>query len=167
MDVDAKYTIVRDTIFPFILAFKLAATVIRLDMSIGNVISFNIRRNNSPGYDINMMVSLDKLYERNVIPEKRLYVPFYCGYYTVGNKESIRREYCKSNGENNETFTIRKDVTSFSITSSVYNDYKVFIRSRETLLDGLINRDGLAIISHRNIFSCSDSESRNSNTRIG
>lgn len=69
IEVDAKYVIVRNTILPFMRAFKLAETVTRLDMSIGKVTNFNIRINNSPGYEINMMVSLDKLYERNVIPE--------------------------------------------------------------------------------------------------
>lgn len=68
IEVHAKYVIVRDTILPFIRAFKLAETVTRLPMSIGSVTNFNIRMNNSPGYEINMMVSLDKLYERNVIP---------------------------------------------------------------------------------------------------
>lgn len=69
IEVDAKYTIIQDTILPLIRAFKLADTVMRLDMSIGKVSNFNIRRNNSPGYEINMMVSLEKLYERNVIPK--------------------------------------------------------------------------------------------------
>lgn len=89
IEAEAKYIIVRDTILPFIRAFKLAETVTRLPMSIGNVTNFNILINSSPGYEINMMVSLDKLYGRNVIPEKLLVVWIFYSLHCYTNVESI------------------------------------------------------------------------------
>lgn len=66
--VTMKYTNVRIAIFPFIRAFKLADTFMRLDISNGKVNNFKIRINNSPGYEINEIVSSEKLNRRKAVP---------------------------------------------------------------------------------------------------
>lgn len=58
--VNIKYSRALSVILPLTSDCKLDDTVIMLDKSNGNVINFNIRKNSSPGYDINMIVSFDK-----------------------------------------------------------------------------------------------------------
>lgn len=68
--VNIKYEIVRSAIFPFIRAFKLAETFTKLEISNGNVNNFKIRKNSSPGYEISIIVSSEKLYCRKNVPMK-------------------------------------------------------------------------------------------------
>lgn len=66
--VKIKYISARNTILPLTPACRLDDTVIIDDISNGKVINFNIRKNNSPGYDISKIVSFDKCCGRKLIP---------------------------------------------------------------------------------------------------
>lgn len=67
-DVVAKYDTVFNVILPLTFGFILADTVIKQDRSNGSVKNFKIRKNNSPGYEINKMASSEKCTERKVVP---------------------------------------------------------------------------------------------------
>lgn len=70
-DVVAKKSKVRSITLPPNLLFKPAVTVIKLEMSRGSVNSFNIRRNISPGYEINRIWSADNLNGLKEKPEEK------------------------------------------------------------------------------------------------